>query len=40
MYLYQQTKKTMKTKANLFGLMAILAVFMITSCGSPVTLTS
>jgi len=40
MYLYPQTKKTMKTKATLFGLMAILAVFMITSCGSPVTLTS
>jgi len=30
----------MKTKNIYFGMVAVLAVFLITSCGSPVTLTS
>ncbi len=30
----------MKTKNIYFGIVAVLAVFLITSCGSPVTLTS
>jgi hypothetical protein len=38
-YLYKK-KDSMKTGKIYFGLLAVVAAFLLTSCGSPVTLTS